>query len=222
MQFIAIPTEQTTAITDFIVGGEAVILIVYLHRFSLRDRWKVRLWQTLLAFTAVVAFAGAYVHGIVMPRETYELLWKPINLLLGFLVANFVLAAVYDLFGLKVVKRLLPILCAVAVGFFAVTQIKTGTFLMFVLYEIAAMLFALGSYGTLAWRRTLPGAGIIAFGIVLQIVAAAVQASGPWSVRIIWEFDHNGVFHLIGMLATVIMVVGVARSLHLSGGGEKQ
>jgi hypothetical protein len=218
MEFVTIPTEQTTAITDAILGFEALTLMWYLQQYALRERWRVRLWQIVLAFTAVVAFAGSYVHGVVMPKTTYELLWIPLLLLLGLLVANVVLVAVYDLFGINTVKRLWPWLLAMAVGFFALTRVPGMTFLIFILYEALAMLFALGCYGILAWRQGLPGAGIIAGGIVLQIVAAAAQASGPFEISMIWTFDHNGIFHLIGMVANFVMIVGVAKGFQLSSG----
>jgi len=63
----------------------------------------------------------------------------------------------------------------------------------------------------LAWRRRFPGAGVIAAGIVLQLAAAAAQASGPFEFTMIWVFDLNGLFHLIGMVATFIIILGVAR-----------
>lgn len=211
MEFITIPTEQTTAITDFIVGIEAIILMGYLQRFALRERWRVRLWQILLALTAVVAFSGAYDWGIVMPKATYELLWKPILVALGLLVANVVLVAIYDLFGINMAKRLCPWLLGMTVGFFALTQVPGMTFLIFILYEALAILFALGCYAILPRRRTLPGAGIIAGGIVLQIVAAAAQDGGPYKITMIWAVDHNGIFHLVGMVANLVMVLGVAR-----------
>ena len=216
MELVTIPTEQSTAITDAILGFEALVLMWYLQRFALRERWRVRLWQSLLAFTAVVALAGAYVHGVAMPTATYELLWKPLLLFLGLLIANFALVAVYDLFGRNSAKRLWPWLLTMAVGFFALIQVPGTTFFIFILYEALAMLFALGGYGVLAWRRSLPGAGMIACGIVLQLVAAAAQASGPFEVTMIWTFDHNGIFHLIGMVATLVMILGVAQGLRIS------
>ena len=211
MEFIAIPAEQTTAITDALLGLEALLLAGYLQRFARFSSLRARLWQILLLFTALSAFVGAIAHGFVMERETYELLWKPLLLCLGLLVANLVLAASHDLFGPRAVRRSWYWLLGLAVGFFVLTQIPGVTFLVFILYEAAAMLFALGCYGWLAIRGRLPGSGVIAAGIVLQLAAAAVQASGPFEVRLIWIFDHNGLFHLIGMLATLIMVLGAAR-----------
>jgi hypothetical protein len=213
MEFITMPTEQTTAITDAILGIEAILLAVYLQRFALFQRFRTRCWQTLLLFTALASFLGAVAHGFVMSIATYEWLWQPLLLLLGLVVANLVLAAVYDLFGPKAAKRSWPWLLLVGIGFFAVTHMPGVTFFIFIVYEAVGMLFVLVSYGWLAWRGRMPGAAVIAAGIVLQLVAAAVQASGPFEVTMIWVFDHNGLFHLIGMVATFVMVLGAASRL---------
>ncbi len=109
------------------------------------DRWKVRLWQTLLAFTSAVTFIGTYAHGVVMPKATYVLLWKLIYLFLGLTVANIISVAVYDLLGLKATKRLLPWLLVMALGFFGLMQVEGMAFLIFTFYETLAMLFAPGS-----------------------------------------------------------------------------
>lgn len=211
MEFITIPAEQTTAITDAILALESLLLAGYLQRFISINRIRTRCWQILLMFTAIVSILGAAAHGIEMSKAAYEWLWKPILLFLGLVVANIILAAVLDIFGPQAARRSVPRLFVLAVGFLAVTFIPGVTFLVFILYEAAGMLFGLICYGRLAWRRRLPGAGVIAAGITLQIAAAAVQAGGPFQLRIVWIFDHNGVFHLIGMIATFIMIIGVAK-----------
>lgn len=215
MAFVAIPTEQTTAITDALLAVEAILLAVYLQRFLPNQRARARCWQALLLCTALVSLVGTVAHGIVMSKSAYELLWKPLLLFLGLVVANLVLAAVYDLFGPQAAKRSCPWLVALAIGFFAVTFVPGVTFLVFILYEAAGMLFCLGCYGWLAWRGRLAGAGMLVAGILLQLVAAAVQANGPFTVHMIWAFDHNGLFHLIGMVATLVMVLGAARGFPL-------
>lgn len=219
MEIISSLTEQTTAATDAILGIEAVCLALFLQRFASNNPWRVRIWQTVLLLTAFVAFAGTIAHGLVMEKATYELIWKPMLVCLGLLVAAVVLAAIYDRWGPDAARRLAPWLAGVGVGFFALVHVPGATFLFFILYEAVGMLFALAVYGALAAKRRLAGAGLITLGIVLQIVAAAAQASGPFEVRLIWPFDHNGVFHLIGMVATVVMIVGVARGLHTTSDG---
>ncbi len=132
---------------------------------------------------------------------------------LGLTVAMFVVGVIYDQWGLVATRRVLPILIAVAVAFFVVTVLVPGTFLAFIVYEAAAMLFALVVYILLAVRGQLTGAAVMAAGITISIIAAAVQASGAVSVTALWEFDHNGIFHLIQIVGVVVLVAGLRMAL---------
>jgi len=44
-------------------------------------------------------------------------------------------------------------------------------------------------------------------------VAAAIQATQAASFTFIWPFDHNGVFHLVQMVALVVLCAGLQSSL---------
>jgi hypothetical protein len=101
----------------------------------------------------------------------------------------------------------------VAVGFFAITQLLSGAFLVFVVYEAVAMLAALGIYVSLAARRRQPGAALMALAILLNIVAAGIQASGTVRFTLVWPFDHNGLFHIVQMIAVVVLMLGLRQSL---------
>jgi hypothetical protein len=76
-----------------------------------------------------------------------------------------------------------------------------------------AMLFVLAGYFYLAAGNRLPGAGWIVAGIVISILAAAIQAAAPDGVVIIWGLDHNGVFHMVQMVGVPALVIGLKTSL---------
>lgn len=213
MEWIDIPTEQTTAATDALLALVALAGALYLSRLGAGDAFKARIWSWALGLLALAAALGAVAHGIQMSERLNSLLWKPINLALGLTVAMFVVGVVYDLWGPAAARRALPITIAAGAAFFAVTVIVPGTFLVFILYEAAAMLLALVAYILLAARGRLPGAAVMALGIGISIAAAAVQAGGALSIRAIWEFDHNGVFHLIQLVGVIVLVAGLRKSL---------
>ncbi len=213
MQLNPVATELTTAATDALIAALAGVCVVLLRQWRERDRWKVGVWSWVLGLLAVAALFGAAVHGFALSDRIQALLWQPLFLSLGLVVALFVVAAVYDWRGRDAARRILPIMLVVALLFYAITRLASGTFLVFVLYEAVAMLFALTIYVSLAVRRSLAGAGWIAAGIGLNIVAAAIQASGAVSITIIWPFDHNGVFHLVQIVAIVLLMRGLVRSL---------
>ena len=218
-QFIDIPTEQSSALTDVLLALVALGCALYLARAGLaHDLLKTGIWIAVFGLLAFAAALGAVTHGFKMSQALNRLLWQPLHLTLGLAVAMFVVGVVYDRWGPVASRRLLPILLAVGVAFFAVTVLVPGSFLVFIVYEAVAMLFALAVYVLLAARGQLPGAWAMAAGVGITIVAAAVQASGSTRLTAIWEFDHNGLFHLIQIPGLLVLTVGLRFALLASSG----
>jgi hypothetical protein len=213
MQFNPAQTELTTAATDVALGIMAVGCAAYLWRFNGYDIWKVGLWCWVFALLAGAALLGAVAHGFVWSTRTWNLLWVPLFLLLGITVALFVVGAVYDWRGLAAARFSLPIMVLLALVFFVVTQAASGAFLVFVLYEATAMIFALAVYGYLALGGSTSGMGLMTLGVALNVFAAAIQATRSVSFTLIWQFDHNGVFHLVQMVALAVLAGGIRSSL---------
>jgi len=141
------------------------------------------------------------------------LLWQPLFLSLGLVVALFVVAAAYDGIGPDTARRLLIPALIVGALFYLITLLFPGTFLVFVLYEAVAMLVALGLYLRLAVRTGAAWSWLMVLGIGLNIVAAAIQATGSVRLNVGVPLDHNGVFHLVQMVAIVVLVAGIGKSL---------
>jgi hypothetical protein len=213
MGFVDSPTEQTTASTDALLALVALAGALYLSRLGVSDAFKARIWSWAFGLLALASALGAVAHGYRMSAQLNSLLWKPINLALGLTVATFVVGVAYDLWGPAVARRVLPVMVGVGIAFFGLTAILPGTFTVFIVYEAAAMVFALAVYVLLAARRQLAGAAVMAAGVGITLIAAAVQASGAVSATVIWEFDHNGVFHLIQVVAVIVLVAGLRMSL---------
>jgi hypothetical protein len=94
-------------------------------------------------------------------------------------------------------------------GFFAVTRIFPGIFFVFIIYEGLALLFALAAYSWMASRGTLDGAVLMAAGVLVSLMAAGIQAVKKIKLKLIWVFDHNGIFHLVQGLGLVLLVMGL-------------
>lgn len=213
MGFIDIPTEQTTAVTDAILAILAIAAAVYLHRISQKSRWKTTLWVWLFVLLAIAAILGTAVHGITLSSVFKQFLWNPLYLTLGLLVGLFMVAVVYDIWGKAIARRALPVMVVVSVGFFGITLIRPDTFLVFIIYEAVAMLFALGGYMWVAYRGHLEGAWLMAVGIFVTTIAAGVQASKAVSFTFIWAFNHNGVYHLLQVVAIALLLTGLRKAL---------
>ena len=213
MAFNPAITELTTAATDAVIAVLAMGCLGFLARFRTVAPWRAGIWRWVFGLLAVAAVLGAVAHGFDLSETVRDWLWRPLFLALGLVVALFVVGAVLDLRGGSAARAALVPMVVVGVAFFAVTQIVSGAFLVFVIYEAAAMLAALGIYAALAVRRRLPGAATMTAGILINIAAAAIQATGTVSLTIVVPFDHNGVFHLVQMVALVVLTIGIARGM---------
>jgi hypothetical protein len=87
---------------------------------------------------------------------------------------------------------------------------------VFVIFETAALLFALAVYARLAitGRR---GAALVVSGLVLSLVGGVLQAS-TLSLHAVWEFNHNGLYHLVQLVGVVFLLVGLRGTLSIPSG----
>ena len=213
IEFIDIPTEQTTAATDALLALLTLGCILYLRRIRQHEPWKTNVWSWAFGFMTLSGALGVVAHGFKMSESVNDLLWQPINLALGLAVSLFVVGVVYDLRGYTIARGLLPVMLVIGVGFYIITRIIPGTFLVFIVYEALALFFALGAYGWLATQERLQGAWLMATGILVSIIAAGIQASKAVSITLIWEFNHNGIFHLVQMVGLLLLLAGLRSAL---------
>lgn len=208
MTLVQIPTEQTTAATDLLIAVLGIIALQLLRSGGPRGL-RGQLWRGVIGLLAVTALLGAIAHGLVLSEALFAFTWNATYLGLSLLVAAFLLAAWRDLAGDAPARRGLPVVAIVALCAWGYFLIDPDNFLPFVIYEATAMLLALAGYLWLTRQGTLRGAGWIAASIAVNMVAAAIQASGAVSFTLIWPFDHNGVFHLVQILGLALLVHGL-------------
>jgi hypothetical protein len=214
MEFIDIPTEQTTAVTDIILGIGALVLAIYIFQLGTKtDGTKRKIWAGTFFLLSVASIIGAFAHGFQMSERANTILWHPLSLALAFTVALFAAGVVYDLKHYSLPKWVLPAFLGTSVAFFLISLLIPGTFLIFILYEAVALLFALTTYIILSIKGAVKGAFVMTSGILVTIIAAALQATGSIRFTLIWEFDHNGVFHVAQLIALVFFLVGLQKDL---------
>jgi hypothetical protein len=76
-----------------------------------------------------------------------------------------------------------------------------------------ALIFALSAYIYLAVRGEPAGAAFMAAGILISILAAGIQAKKSMSLTVIWQFDHNGIYHIVQIIGLILLLVGLRGSL---------
>ncbi|WP_129626764.1 DUF6962 family protein [Candidatus Oscillochloris fontis] len=213
LAIIASPTERTTAATDALISVVALGYAAKLLGYRQQSPWKVGVWAGSFGTLGFSGFLGAVVHGFEMPDERRVALWKPLNLTLGGTVALFATGALGDLAGERVARRALPGLLLSALGFFLLTQRLQRGFLLFIIYEALAMLFALGAYVRLAQAGQLAGAQQMAAGVLISIIAAAIQSSNLELTVLGIPLDHNGLFHIVQLAGLPLLAAGLRAGL---------
>ena len=212
MDLVGVVTERTTAATDALMALAAAAVILVLRRTTPPSFGRA-VWQAAFAALALASVLGAVAHGLELPPPTRELLWQPLYLALGVTMALFVVGAVRDWRGEAAGRRVLVPMLGLAVAFYGITRLTNGSFLAFVVYEAAALIFSLGVYLRLAARPARAGAAPMAAALAVSLAAGVVQASGVGPVRIVWDFDHNGVFHLVQLVGVALLLTGLRRLL---------
>jgi len=211
MEFIKNPAEQTTALTDLLLAAVALGGIFFLHlgRTGYNDYFRLAVWSAAMGAIGLAAFLGAAAHGLVLAPARHQRIWQILNLALALAGGLFVVAAVFDLWGVSASGRALGIMLPVSLGFYAATLRYPGIFFVFVVFEGLVLIFSLSAYVVLAFRGELEGAALIAAGILVSISAAAIQAKKSISLKLIWQFDHNGIYHLVQTVGLIMLLIGL-------------
>ena len=215
MKVVKDPLEQTTAATDIVLALVAFGGIVFLLGLLLNsgELWKISIWSAAIGSIGLAAALGAVAHGLILSRTLHHCSWLVLNLALSLAISLFVVGVVYDLWGFEVSLKTLPILLITGLGFYLTTLFYPGIFFLFIVYEGVALVFALAAYIYLAIQQDLPGAYLMAAGILASIIAAGIQANKSVVVTFIWRFDHNGIYHLVQVVGLMLLLAGLRWSI---------
>ena len=201
--------EQITAATNLPLVIVSLVAVVRLWQRRQAYPLRAGLWIGMFGGLASATALGIFAHGLALDPAARKLLWQPINVALGLTVACFAAGAVLDRWGAVAAARTLPALLLLSAIFFGYASFVASSFLPYILYEGAAMLFCLAVYLTLSAQGRLTGAGWMVAGVGITILAAVLQATPGVSLRMGVTFDHNGVFHLVQLPALLCLLTGV-------------
>lgn len=209
MQIVDSPTERTTAATDVLIALAALGGIGYLRSQPHPVPADTSAWTWAFALLAVSAALGAAYHGLALDGPRRNALWQALTLCLALAIALVASGTSRDLLGAEAADRALPALLATGGAVYALSRAFPGLFIVFLLYQAVVLLAALAAYGTLAVSGPDEGPAWVSAGVVLALAGAVVQARRRSRIRLVWEFDHNGIFHLFQTAGLVVIWLGL-------------
>ncbi len=212
MILTSIETELTTAITDILLALVCWIAVLVIMQSPVRriERQRAVVWAAAFTLMALAAMVGTVIHGFETKNPGLQKwLDHPLYLFLGLAVSFFVAGVLIDLKRSALPIWMIVIPVGLGAAFYALTVIRPGSFQVFILYEAAALIFALGAYFYLWLRFQRSSTLCMMTGIALSILAAGIQTSGSASVQMVWTFDHNGLFHIIQTVAIIVLTKGL-------------
>ena len=205
------PAERTTAVTDIILALVAFggVLLLQWSPVNAGGLWRIHVWSTAIGLIGLAAALGAVAHGLIFKTITRDRIWRVLNLALALAVSLFVVGVINDLYSSEAARKTLPFMLAAGLGFYLTTLIYPGIFFLFIVYEGLALLFSLGAYLFLSVAGE-PGAGLMASGVLLSIIAAGLQARKSIAVTLVWKFDHNGIYHIVQTIGLLFLIAGLS------------
>jgi len=211
MKLVQDPAEKTTAVTDIILALVAFGGICWLPWYMPDNSaaWRLNIWSAAIGLMGLAAALGAAAHGLVLSDTLQNRIWLALNMALALAVSLFVVGVVHDRWGHEASLKILPYMLIAGAGFYLTTLIYPGTFFLFIVYEALALLFALCVYLVLMLSDR-PGAGLMAGGILLSMVAAGLQANKSIVFKFIWPFDHNGIYHIVQTIGLLFLFAGLS------------
>ena len=206
--------EPTTMITDYLLCALAVVLGLRLWRAGRASgETTVQLWGASFLTTAVAAFVGGTAHGFaaMLGITGQMVLWKLTVWSIGLTAFQLLAATAHAALG-GTTRRVVLALAALQLVVFVVWMIRHEAFIWVIADYLPAVLVALVLQLRLCLRHR-PGAGWLIAGLLTTLVGAAVQASG---FALHPSFNHNDLYHVIQMAATVMLYCGALLARDLS------
>ena len=210
MELSGSPAERTTAATDVLLGLTAAGGILWLQWFQPAPSWRIQIWSWSFGLIALAASLGAITHGLVLAPTLRRRLWGALTLALGLAVSLFVVGVVHDLYGMEAARRFLPLMLLTGVGVFLISRLWAGLFIVFIVFEGVALAAALAAYAQPGGSRRARRGGPDGGGRLVSMAAAGTQAARRLRLEFIWEFDHNGIFHLLQTAGLMLLCQGIS------------
>ena len=184
-------TEPSTAITDYILALETLILGILLLRGALQT--PVKLWAVAFFVLAIAAIAGGTFHGFIDSLDPLaaHILWKITLIAVGIATFSMLSAAILAFSNQRMILFALAAIQFCVYIFF----VARGNDFRIVIFDyVPAMILIV----ILAYTAKAQSAGYILTAVLLSFVGAGIQSS---NIQLHKNFNHNDIYHVIQMIA---------------------
>ncbi len=201
--------EPMTMLTDYALAGVSGWLGVLLFRARTGQAARSS-WALAFAALALAAALGGTYHGFApqLSERTLDLIWQATVFTAG--VASFgMLAGSVIAASAGGLRKVLLAFAAAKLALYSGWMLVHSEFIYVIADSGTTMAALTVLHGWSAIRRRDRASAWVLGGVGVSVVAAGVQASGFALHR---HFNHNDLYHLIQILAMVLLYVG-ARQL---------
>ena len=215
--WLTMPPESTTATTDAMLALCAIFVLVKIRALKSAPPAKISLWSWFLFLLALASGYGAFLHGIVLGDELLGKLWVGLFFILGMMISVLFVAILYEWKGSIIIKPALAImlplggLCFLAI--LGLSYFLKNSFIGFIAYSSVLLVLALVILSALTVFRRDMSLAAMATGVALIIAGSCIQALGSHHFTVIWEFDHNSIYHLLAIAAVYFFYRSLNRNI---------
>lgn len=205
LRWIDSPTERSSAATDVLIALLCAIFALSIGFSPAPDALPRTLWVLLFAGVGAAALAGAVYHGLALALRTRRRLWRAVTLGLASAAAALAAILAFEIGGTRSAAFGAGLFAAVLLGSLAAANPPWGFTAQSLLQG------ALLAAGMAVWAGLIPTRANpwLAAGCAVSLLAGGVQATRRARLRLYWEFDHNGLFHLLQAAGLALLAAGV-------------
>ena len=202
--------EFTNAVIDLITGLILIPLIFILKNVKGDDK-KKRKWLELLALLSLGDILGFLVHGFNFSELIFDILWIPLYAVMILIVLRFFFLAYFDYYDKEIGKNVRIIIDIIALvdyvicvvnGFLTVSNIYP-----YLIFAVIPAVVGFLYYMIMLFKREYSPSIYMVVALVLQLVGFYFQITRRGYLKIIWEFNCDGIYHIFLLITVVILFI---------------
>lgn len=219
MDFAMTEAELTGALTDLFAGAVAIPLIVILIKTNAHKRKEKKYWVSFFVCLCVSFLVGFAAHYLIRSELGQKITW----VFLYFLLIE--TTSLFALLGIciytkekKPDPKLLKIFHSILLPFWLAVVIPETFFGKNMIIPCVAVCSVLGVFGFILILLSLIKHGeksllLPLLSVVLLLPAAFVQLKHDSFIHVVFDFDHNGIAHLLIAAAVIVLFLGARKRI---------